>query len=267
MTEQYSKSISKYIDDLIRLEPIFIKAGELALKMQKNIKSDSKSNSGVHFFDIVTKADLAVQEYILKELAKTSLVECRLLAEENTPSVNKFSPKSDIYLTLDPINGTSIYAEGKESFDLIVTLHDGEEMLYTFDFFPAFKWQNRLTTKYESKGRPPIINLPKDSEKTVVQKFTSDYKSLGEKFHSELTKSGYIFKKATDLYQDIVTDSVLLTKSVAGIYVQNPVVYDGLVGLHLAKTNNYKVFKSDDFSLKEYDRGSKDQPAKHPGSY
>ena len=80
----------EYIDILIGLEPVFKKAGELAVKMRETAKSKNKFNTGVAGIDIVTEADLAVQEFILSEMVKTKLIECELIGEEDTPLTKKF---------------------------------------------------------------------------------------------------------------------------------------------------------------------------------
>ena len=100
----------KFIDILISLEPVFKKAGELAVKMRETAKSKNKFNTGIAGIDIVTEADLAVQEFILSEMAKTKLIECELIGEEDTPLTKKFKGTNGLVLTLDPIDGTILYA-------------------------------------------------------------------------------------------------------------------------------------------------------------
>src|SRR5258708_28849689 len=79
------------IEILQKLQPTFIKAGELACKMQKGVHHHNKFNSGNHAADIVTEADLAVQELLLGAISKTDLINCQLLGEEDTPLTKKFN--------------------------------------------------------------------------------------------------------------------------------------------------------------------------------
>ena len=82
--------IEECIDVLVESEPMFKRAGDLALKLRSTASSRNKYQSGIKGIDIVTEADLAVQEAILSELAKTKLIECQLIAEEDTTTVAKF---------------------------------------------------------------------------------------------------------------------------------------------------------------------------------
>ena len=115
------------------LEPVFIEGSQLALKMQKGVSHHSKTNTGDSLTDIVTDADLAVQEFLLEKISKTDLKNCRLLAEEDTPSVNKFNPNGEYYLAIDPIDATAVYSKGGQYFSTIITLHNGKDILYMFD--------------------------------------------------------------------------------------------------------------------------------------
>src|SRR5262245_33661912 len=100
------------IAHLESLEPAFVRAGQAALRMQKGIKYYSKLETGDPAVDIVTEADLATQEAVLTAMRSTPLVGCRLLAEEDTESVKLFAPESNLYIGIDPIDGTAIYARG-----------------------------------------------------------------------------------------------------------------------------------------------------------
>ena len=88
------------IKTLQNLEPVFIQAAQLALKMQGGVEHHNKFNTGNELADIVTEADLAVQEFLLKAISKTDLVNCCLLAEEDTPSTEKFNKQGKYYLCL-----------------------------------------------------------------------------------------------------------------------------------------------------------------------
>ena len=129
------------IKTLQKLEPVFIDAGKLAQKMQKGVERHDKYATGDAVVDIVTAADLKVQEFLLEAMAKTDLVKCHLMAEENTETAQKFNNEGEYYLTLDPIDGTANYAAGGHDFCVIVSLHNGKELLYTFIHFPVLNWK------------------------------------------------------------------------------------------------------------------------------
>src|SRR5262249_14137693 len=95
------------------LEPTFVRASQTALRMQLGIKSYNKLETGDPAVDIVTEADLATQETILNAMRSTPIIGCRLLAEEDTESVQAFTAESDFYLALDPIDGTAVMQEAE----------------------------------------------------------------------------------------------------------------------------------------------------------
>ena len=103
--EGYSLRMSpeSLLECLEGLEPDFVRASQTALRMQRGVQSYNKLQTGNPAVDIVTEADLATQETILKALRSTSLIGCRLLAEEDTESVQAFAAESKFYLALDPI--------------------------------------------------------------------------------------------------------------------------------------------------------------------
>jgi fructose-1,6-bisphosphatase/inositol monophosphatase family enzyme len=160
------------ISELEKLEPVFIEAGKAALLMQKGIKYDNKHESGNFEIDVVTEADRTTQETILKAMAKTPLVDCHLIPEEDTPSVKKFNTSGNLFLTIDPIDGTALYVKGKKFWSVIVSLHNEKEMLYTFAYFPAVNWTNKIVgNKYEVIGDLPKINIETPLHKTIVHSY------------------------------------------------------------------------------------------------
>ena len=118
------ESNERIVQILERLEQVFRKAAELALRMQGNVKHHNKYSTGNDLVDIVTEADLAVQEFLLTEISKTDMVQCRLLGEEDTPQVRKFNESGKYYLAIDPIDGTANYAKGGRVWSTIITLHE-----------------------------------------------------------------------------------------------------------------------------------------------
>ena len=63
--------------------------------------------------NIVTSADLIVQETILESLLAHGLEDCAIQAEENTPSLQRFRGNERLAtLYIDPIDGTLAYSLG-----------------------------------------------------------------------------------------------------------------------------------------------------------
>lgn len=230
------------IETLTKLEPAFMQAGNLAVKMQGTAKHHNKTSTGWNVADIVTEADLAVQEFLLGELVKTDLVNCRLLGEEDTPLASKFTGKNGFYLGIDPIDGTANYARGGKFFSIIVSAHDGKNLLYTFKHLPALGFTikivgNTFSTigtqpKFETSlaGKNKIVHWKENPEKTIPD----IYKTLRSK--------GYDFVSCADSLDDTSTQSMFVCKEIGGYYAENPNVYDGLVALHAALATNRDIY-------------------------
>lgn len=230
------------IETLENLEPIFIKVAQLALKMQKGVDHHNKTNTGNELADIVTEADLTVQEFLLKEIIKTDLVNCRLLAEEDTALTDKFNSEGKYYLSIDPIDGTATYAVGGKSFSTIITLHDGKNILYMFDYFPVFNYFHRvLNNKYSTSGKIPDLSLPHEVKNTIIYWSGNPEKNI-PKLYNELKSKGLNFKKVIDISEDLDVTTMFVQNRVAGIYHENMNVYDGLADLSIAQAKGFKIY-------------------------
>ncbi len=249
-----TEKAQKYIDILIGLEPAFKTAGELALKMRGSAGSKNKHNTGIAGIDIVTEADTAVQEFILSEMAKTKLVECELIAEEDTDSVKKFKGANGLVLTLDPIDGTIFYASTGRFFSTIVCLHDGKKMLYTFCNYPVVNFSRRIANgKVKDFGELPEINIIKekrDFSKTIFYT-NKDLQKIDSDIFKKLISQGYDFCKVFDITDEAGSCTFLFSGKSGGYYTETPNPYDGLVALHYAKTKKFKIYGDVDISKYE----------------
>ena len=236
---------------LIELEPVFKKAGELAIKMRKTAGSRNKFNTGVAGIDIVTEADIAVQEMILSEMAKTKLIECELIAEEDTPSVNKFKGTNGLVLTLDPIDGTIFYANDKRFFCIIICLHDSKSLLYSFYYYPVVNWSRRIAeNKVEDFGELPKMNTKDglDLGHTIAHSFGDPAKIIPE-IYSKLTKEGYTFHNTfTEITDESGSATLFFLNQVAGYFTNNPGAYDGLGILYYGQVKKYQIYSDIDIS-------------------
>lgn len=232
------------IDTLQSLEPIFVKAGQLAHKMQASVECHKKLSTGDDIIDIVTEADLAVQEYLLQAMAKTELINCRLLAEENTVDINKFNEQGKYYLAVDPIDGTAVYSRGGQHFSVIVSLHDGEKPLYTFVYYPAlgciYKVVNNI---FSVVGKMPSFTLSQAAQRSVVYYHGNPDKVTAE-LYSELKNKGINFVEMKVISQDIGTIESLVNDKVIGVFKEDINVYDGLVEYHIALAKGMKIYSS-----------------------
>lgn len=230
------------IKTLTTLEPLFKQAGDLAWKMQKGIQTKRKFGTGFDAVDLVTEADLQVQKLLLKKMAKTELVNCRLMAEEETPSVSLFNGSSKYFLIIDPIDGTAIYSRGGKHFSVIVSLHDGKNLLYTFMHFPALNWTHRIVNnKYSVSGKTPVFNIPPQAKKYILY-YSGHPETTIPKLYQELEQQGLKFVHARTLTEDYGVTEMLFCNKIAGRFQENINVYDRLVSLHYALANDLKVY-------------------------
>lgn len=183
-----------------------------------------------------------MQEFLLQEILKTDLANCRLLAEEDTPSVNKFNERGKYYLVLDPIDNTAIYARGGRDFCVIVSLHDGKKPLYTFVYFPALNWTHRMVhNTYTVTKQSPNFTLPPGAESAIIYWAGNPEKTI-PKLYNDLKKQGLNFATIPIISRDFGSIAMLACNKVAGIYREDPNVYDGLVELHMALAKGLKIY-------------------------
>lgn len=240
----------KYIELLIDLEPAIKKAGDLSIGLRQTAKIHNKYQTGSHMLDIVTEADFAVQEAILSEIAKTELVECELIAEEDTPSVKKFKGTNGFVLTLDPIDGTFIYASEGRFYSIIVGLNDKKDPLYTFYHYPTVSWSRRIANnQVVDFGIKPEVKLKGSNfQKSISYSFGEPKDMIPNKIFSQLISDGYVFTKRADITDESGSTTLLFLDQVAGYYIGNPGAYDGLGALHYAKEKHFRIYSDIDIS-------------------
>jgi fructose-1,6-bisphosphatase/inositol monophosphatase family enzyme len=240
----------RLVDILISLELVVKKAGELMLELRKNATVNDKFATGIKGIDMVTNADLAVQEAILSEMAKTELVDCKLFAEENTESVEKFKNTNGFTLSLDPIDGTAIYASTGRFFCTIIYLRKGEELLYTLYYYPAFGWGRRITKNgVEDFGSLPKIETKPglDLSKTIAYTFKGP-EAMDKETYDKLIGEGYNFKCLADITSDSGSTALFFLDQVAGYVVSAPNPHDGLGALYYSQKMGFKIYSTLDFT-------------------
>lgn len=233
---------SKAVEVIQTFEKVFLEAGKLSLNLRQNLRISKKVNSGIKEIDTVTNADEEIQELILKAFLKSSLSRCRLLAEETTPSVNSFNNQGDLFLTIDPIDGTAAYAVGEKVFSIIIGLHNKQEPLYTFAHYPALNWTHKIVEReYTMFGERPSIKLLSNGEKVIVYSSGNPSEFIPDLFNKFINE-GYIFQHKRALTNDSGSTTLLLAGKVAGYYGENPLAIDGLVALHYALSRGLRLY-------------------------
>lgn len=239
------------IDALIRCEPAFITAGQRARELQAGIQPELKSETGDYNADVVTRADREVQRLVLESLVCTRAVECCLVAEEaEAPELMaRFDPAGSLSLSLDPIDGTRRYTEGKPHYSLIVGLHDGLRPLYTFVYYPALDWWLRLSDRgAESSGPAPSPETVGDVSRVVV--YTAGQPEVLGPYGTRLAEAGYRLARGDDLCT-CGSKYLVLSGRAGGYFAGNPNAYDGLFALHYGQATGRQVISTVDLSHRE----------------
>ena len=247
------ENYQEFINILVGLEPVFKKAGQLALSMRETAVRSNKFNTGIASVDIVTEADFAVQEMILTEIVKTELINCQLFAEEKTSLALQFKDSNGLVLSLDPIDGIAIYASTGRFFSVIVSLHDRQRMLYTFCYYPLINWARRITADgIFDEGNLLKVNVKEgiDLSKVIAYPVRGP-KKIDSVIYNQLLAQGYEFLKASEITNEAGACTLLFLDQVAGYYQEGPNPYDGCVAWHYGEVKKFKIYKDLDISTYE----------------
>jgi len=224
----------------------------LALELRGKVAIHNKSATGVEGVDIVTGADLEVQEFILSRLAETPLTECELFAEEATPSVSKFKGTNGLVLLIDPIDGTAKYVSGGKFFSVIISMHNKKDILYTYYYFPMLGWAKRiLKDKAEDIGNIPLIQIKPGVDAMSMIAYLEYIKpdKLPSLVEDALKIRGLSLHQRKDIVDEGNMISLMFLEKIAGVAIQNPVAYDCLGSLHYARsTGRFDIYSTVDLS-------------------
>ena len=242
----------QYLDILTSCEPIFEQAAQLALDLRGKVPIHNKSATGVEGVDIVTGADLQVQEFILSRLAETQLAECELFAEEATPSVSKFKGTNGLVLLIDPIDGTAKYVSGGKFFSVIISMHNKKDLLYTYYRFPLLGWTKRIVKdKAEDIGSVPEIQIKPGVDAMGMIAYLEYIKPdrLPPEVEDALKIRGLSLHQRKEIVDEGNMISLMFLEKIAGVAIQNPVAYDCLGSLHYARaTGRFEIYSTVDLS-------------------
>jgi hypothetical protein len=234
------------IQALIELEPALSRVSEHARDLQFQLTVSSKFNTGNASLDVVTQADYEVQKGLLSLLVDTPLVDCTLYSEEDSPELyelqKRFTGKSGLSLTIDPVDGTRRFVEGAP----IVGLHDGKRPRYHFLYYPSFSWWLRLTDKVEQSGPAPFVIRLTGADNSIV--YSNRTLTQSPDWLSQFDLAS--FRQGEKLGPE--GSKMLFMEGEAGGYLAlNPNAYDGLVGLHFGQARGLEILQSPGFSLAE----------------
>lgn len=243
------------------LEPVFYEAGRLAVDLQRQAVSSMKSDTGKVAKDIVTSADLEVQEYVLTRLAKTPLARCQLLAEEDTPSTAAFDTNGTTVLSLDPISGTIRYAGGKGMFSIKVGLRTGSTFPYEFVHHPKERWTVVIRDgTLQTRGEAPLFALPNAAKLILTVNQPNDFQQDAPELFEQLNREGFVVKHQRDVTADVSASSLVLSDQIGGYYGRDPNVYDGFTAFTYAQAKGLEIHSTVDWTAVRGETGNQFYP-------
>ena len=128
------------VEDLAR------QAGKMMLDMRAGISSTLKPDGS-----FVTEADLAVQDFLFRELA-LNFPDYRLVGEENCCDLSQIDPAIPIFV-VDPIDGTDSFRSGMAYFCTSIGLYESGRFILGAIYSPVFDEMFSV-----DDGQPPRRN-------------------------------------------------------------------------------------------------------------
>ncbi|MEL7297834.1 MAG: inositol monophosphatase family protein [Pseudomonadota bacterium] len=125
--------IERFLDLML---PAVVTAGRYARQLQPKISVRPQKN-GDSWTSVLTDADLGVQHYF-EALLIAHCPDWFFYGEERDQSFNTdYFDASPICVWLDPINGTRLYRDGADTFDVLVSLTLNGKLLATLSAMPG----------------------------------------------------------------------------------------------------------------------------------
>jgi len=129
---------TKPSDVISYLLPYIVTAGADSAEIQARVATREAKGGDTIFHHALSDADLSIQAF-LEVVLLARFPELCYFSEEQEQSLNKkyFLGSSAIEILLDPIDGTRPYIDGKEFYQIIVTLHDEREIVGSVCYMPC----------------------------------------------------------------------------------------------------------------------------------
>lgn len=148
------------------LLPHVVTAGAYSAQIQKRVAVHDAKDGDTPFHHALSDADLTIQAYLEVALL-ARFPEINYYSEEQASSLNKqyFLGTSELEVLLDPVDGTRPYIDGREYYQVIVTIHDAKEIVGAIAYLPrrdfAFVATRgdgayKVTTEEMLQGKPGV---------------------------------------------------------------------------------------------------------------
>ena len=128
---------TKSSEVLSYLLPYIVTAGAYSAEIQSRVATHDEKGGDTIFHHALSDADLSIQGFLEVALL-ARFPELCYFSEEQEQSLNRkyFLASSSLEILLDPVDGTRPYIDGKEFYQIIVTLHDAREIVGSVCYMP-----------------------------------------------------------------------------------------------------------------------------------
>ncbi len=119
------------------LLPFVVTAGAYSAEIQGRVGVHDAKDGDTIFHHALSDADLSIQAFLEVALL-ARFPELCYFSEEQESSLNKkyFTARSSLEVLLDPVDGTRCYIDGQVYYQVIVTLHDEQEIVGSICYMP-----------------------------------------------------------------------------------------------------------------------------------
>ena len=119
------------------LLPYVATAGAYSAEIQKAIRAHEAKAGETAFHHALSDADLTVQSY-LEVVLLARFPHLNYFSEEQEQSLNAkyFSGTDPLEVLIDPIDGTRSYIDKNDHYQIIVTIHDQQEIVGAICYLP-----------------------------------------------------------------------------------------------------------------------------------
>ncbi len=129
--------LTKPNDVIAYLLPHIVTAGAYSAEIQSRVATHDAKGGDTIFHHALSDADLSIQAFLEVALL-ARFPELCYFSEEQEQSLNRkyFLGRSSLEILLDPVDGTRPYIDGREFYQIIVTLHDEREIVGSICYMP-----------------------------------------------------------------------------------------------------------------------------------
>ncbi len=223
------------------LPSIMQEVGEIgiALQQRSDLRKPPKEGMSTGAKSDLSIADELMQEEFLEKILNIEgLNELVMRAEEDTSSVSKFANEGEIYLGLDPLNGTSRYIGKSKVWEIVVSLFTRTRVLLSCSYAPALDIMVSVSDEDGVSINDPHSlknNKPTNTILTRSPELIADYEALRILFCDHVFQVLKEEPEIDSIQSRIGRNLSVVFGAVGGVVVTHPSPDDGLLLPHLAE--------------------------------